>query len=318
MEEYLRGKTQKAIEGCILITMNILAICGNIFVCWVVYRKRKNLSAPYLLVLALAVSDLMVAVTCFPLCVQAFLSDRWILSHEMCQFNGFVIYFWAGISVPTLALTAVNRYFRVVKAQIYRNYFTIKTSFTMVTAVWVFTLFDGFLSTFVGPVTYEYNPRYVFCIGTFTSKAHQKAIGFSLHLIHVLIPLVIIIFCYVNVFLTIRRHNANVMPSLHAGQGAQLAVNAWEMRVTRLLFFIVVGFVICWIPVIIIGLLAHSSSVNLPDFAYELYTFFAFMSAVINPVIYGVVNRDFRREFQRSFNVNNLPRRVKLGRGRKA
>ena len=170
----------------------------------------------------------------------------------------------------------------------------------MVAAVWGFTIFDGFLSTFVGPVVYKYNPRYVFCIGTFSSKAHQKVIGFSVHLIHVFIPLVVIVYCYVNVFLTIRRHNANVMPSLHAGQGAQLAANAWEMRVTRLLFFILVGFFICWIPVIIIGLIAHSS-VNLPNFSYELYTSFAFMSAVINPFIYGVVNREFRREFQGIF-----------------
>ena len=301
MEEYTRGKTQKFVQGSILISMNILAICGNIFVCWAVYRRRKNLSIPYLYVLALAISDLTVAITCFPFCVQAFLEDSWVLGHAMCQFNGFVIYFWAGISVPTLALTAANRYFRVVKTHIYRNYFTIKSSLIMILAVWVLTLFDGFLSTFVGPVIYRYNPRYIFCIGTFASKAHEKAIGLSLHLIHVFIPLLITVFCYSNVFFSIRRHHANVMPTLQVGHGQQLAVNAWEMRVTRLLFFVVAGFVLCWIPVIIIGLLAHLSTAKLPDFAYELYTFFAFASAVINPLIYGVVNREFRREFLKIF-----------------
>ena len=199
------------------------------------------------------------------------------------------------------ALTAVNRYFRVVKTRIYRSYFTIKSSLIMISVVWALTLFDGGLSTFVGPVIYKYNPRYIFCIGTFASKVHEKAIGLSLHLIHVFIPLLIIVFCYSKVFFTIRRHNANVMPSLHAGHGQQLAINAWEMRVTRLLFFVVVGFVLCWIPVITIGLLAHSSSFKLPDFAYELYTFFAFASAVINPFIYGVVNREFRRELVQIF-----------------
>lgn len=306
MEEYVRSKTHKSIEGVLLISMNILAICGNIFVCWAVYRRRKNLSVPYLYVLALAISDLTVAVTCFPFCVQAFMEDRWTHSHELCQFNGFVIYFWAGISVPTLALTALNRYFRVVKTHIYRKFFTIKSSIIMISIVWVSTLFDGLVSTFVGPVIYKYNPRYIFCIGTFTSKAHERAIGLSLHLIHVFIPLLIIVFCYSRVFFTIRRHNANVTPSLHAGHGQQHAVNAWEMRVTRLLFFVVVGFVLCWIPVIIIGLLAHSSTVDLPDFAYELYTVFAFASAVINPLIYGVVNREFRREFLGFFQCFSL------------
>lgn len=299
--KYTRSETQKALKGTILILMNILAICGNIFVCWVVYRKRSNLSILHLYVLALAISDLTVSTTCFPFCVQAFLEDRWVHSYEVCQFNGFVIYFWAGISVPTLALTAVNRYFRIVKTNTYRNYFSVKSSCVMITAVWLLTLLDGSLSTFLGPVIYHYNPRYFFCIGTFTSKEHERAIGFSLHLIHVFVPLVIIVYCYSNVFLSIRRHNANVMPLLHAGRGRQLVANAWEMRVTRLLFLVVVGFVLCWIPVIVIGLLAHSSAVKLPDFAYELYTFLAFASAVINPFIYGAVNRDFRREFLKMF-----------------
>lgn len=297
MEEHSRSTTHKSIQGSILVLMNFLAICGNTFVCLAVYRKRKALIVPYLYVLALAISDLMVAILCFPFCVQAFLEDGWIHGYYMCQFNGFLVYYWGGISVPTLALTAVNRYFRVVKTQIYRNYFTIKSSLIMVLAVWVLTLFDGFLSTFVGPVIYKYDPRFFFCAGTFASKKHERAIGVSLHLIHVFIPLITIVFCYVNVFRSVRRHNATVMPSLRARQFQQVTVNAWEMRVTKLLFFVVLGFFLCWIPVIIIGILSHSSAVELPDFAYELYSFLALASTVINPFIYGVANREFRREF---------------------
>ena len=298
MEGYSRSTAHKTIQGCLLVTMNVLAICGNIFVCWAVYRKRKTFSVPYLYVLALAISDLTVAICCFPFCIQAFFEDVWVYGHSMCQFTGFLIYYWAGISVPTLALTAINRYFRVVKSQIYRNYFTIKSSIVMILAVWVFTLGDGFLSTFFGPVIYKYDPRFFFCSGTFTSEKRRLAIGVSLHLFHVFIPLVIIVFCYANVFKLIRRHNANVIPSLQAWQGQQsAAVNAWEIRVTRLLFLVVLGFFLCWIPVIVIGILSHSSVVKLPDFAYELYTFLAFASTVVNPFIYGLGNRDFRREF---------------------
>ena len=301
MDEYSRSTIHKSIQGCILVIMNALAICGNIFVCWAVYRKRKNLIVPYLYVLALAVSDLMVAICCFPFCIQAFLEDGWIHGSDLCQFNGFLIYYWGGISAPMLALTAVNRYFRMVKAHIYPNYFTIKSSVFMIVAVWVFTIFDGFLSTFVGPVIYEYDPRFFFCTGTFSSKTHERVIGISLHLIHVFIPLIIIIYCYVSVFKTVRQHNANVGPSLRAGQQRQVAMNAWELRVTKLLFLVVLGFFVCWIPVIIIGLLDHSSTVKLPDFAPEVYSLLALTSAVVNPLIYGVANTEFRREFLGSF-----------------
>ena len=298
MTEFKRSGILKSIQLSILLLMDVLAICGNIFVCWAVYRKRKALAIPHLFVLALATSDLSVAVLCYPFCIRAFVEDRWIYSFELCQFTGFVIYFWAGISVPTLALTAVNRYFRIVRSRSYRTYFTLKSSVTMITSIWLLTVFDGFLSTFVGPVIYEYNPNYFFCIGTFTSKTKEKAIGISLHIIHVFLPLLLIVFCYSRVFCFLRCHAAKVMHTLRAGQIHRFALNAREMYVTRLLFFVVVGFLVCWIPVIVIGIIAHSSK-KLPTFAYEMYTFLAFASSVINPFIYGVVNREFRREFLR-------------------
>ena len=304
---FSRSTAHKAVQGCILVSMNVLAICGNIFVCWAVYRKRKMLRAPHLYVLALAISDVTVAILCFPLCIQAFFEDAWAHGYSACQFTGFLLYYWGGISPPTLALTAVNRYFRMVKAQIYRNYFTVKSSLIMILSVWMFTLVNGFLSTFVGPVIYKYEPRFFFCSGTFTSKKQRLAIGVSLHLIHIIIPLVVVVFCYANVFKTIRRHNAEVVPTLQAWQSQQsAAVNAWEIRVTRLLFLVIWGFLLCWIPVVIIGIFSHLSVVNLPDFAYELYTCFAIASAVINPFIYGFRNPEFRREFVRLFK----PRRV--------
>ena len=115
MEVYSRSTTHKSIQGFFLVFIDFLAISGNIIVCWVVFRKRKTLRVPYLYVFALAVSDLTVAICCFPLCIQAFFENVWAHGHILCQFTGFLIYFWAGISVPTLALTAVNRYFRVCK-----------------------------------------------------------------------------------------------------------------------------------------------------------------------------------------------------------
>ena len=239
----------------------------------------------------------MVAICCFPFCIQAFLQDGWIYGHYLCQFNGFLAYYRGGISVQTLALTAVNRYFRMVKSQIYTNYFTIKSTVLMILAMWVLTLISGvIILNSVGPVIYEYDPRFFFCIATYTSKKHRRAIGISLHLIHVFIPLIIIVYCYWNVFRTIR-HNVNFGPSLRAGRQRQVAMNTWELRVTKLLFLVVLGFFVCRTPVIIIGLLAHSSTLKLPDFAPELYTVLAFTSAVINPFIYGVANRNFRREF---------------------
>ena len=66
----------------------------------------------------------------------------------------------------------------------------------------------------------------------------------------------------------------------------------------RTLFVIVVFFTLCWAPVMVIDLVdVIRGSWTFPREAYIAYSVLATLSTALNPLIYGVLNRNFRREY---------------------
>ena len=120
----------------------------------------------------------------------------------------------------------------------------------------------------------------------------------SFETIFIGIPSCIIFYFYVRIFKTVRSHNNNFHPS---GSGISCgidAVNVEEVKVARTLFVIVVFFTLCWAPIVVIDLEdVIRGSWTFPREAYIAYSVLATLSTALNPLIYGVLNRNFRREY---------------------
>lgn len=301
MKDISRSEAELTLAASFILLINFLAVTGNFMVCLAVYRNRSLLTVPFLYVLALAISDFLVALLCFPFCVSAAIQGRWVFGHLFCQFNGFILYCWAAVSVFVLALTAINRFYRVCKPNTYRRIFTMKNSLFVIVSACVLPVGGGLIATFAGPVTYKYSLGRFFCVASYNDKNMERSIGLTLHVVHVLLPMIVIIFCYCKVFGVVRHHSTAVIPSLQAAHGtnSNVSMTLFEARATKMLFSVLVGFTVCWTPVFVVGVLACAFSSPLPQFADLIYTFFAVSSSVINPFIYGFMNRAFRKEFKK-------------------
>ena len=69
------------------------------------------------------------------------------------------------------------------------------------------------------------------------------------------------------------------------------------VQIVRVLFAAVFGFCISWIPHIVTGVLEFGFEISIPTVAQSIPDLFAFISAWINPIIYGIMNRAMRKEF---------------------
>ena len=69
------------------------------------------------------------------------------------------------------------------------------------------------------------------------------------------------------------------------------------MKTCRVLFAAVFRFCISWIPHIATGVLEFGFEISIPTVAQSIPDLFAFISAWINPVIYGIMNRAMWKEF---------------------
>ena len=84
-------------EAVFLAIINIMAISGNISVCYAVYRNQRLRSLANMFVIALAVSDLLVSVcgyatfNCYSRSRQMDIRDYCLSTAGLCNFNVFDI-----------------------------------------------------------------------------------------------------------------------------------------------------------------------------------------------------------------------------------
>ncbi|KAJ8035776.1 Melanopsin-B [Holothuria leucospilota] len=69
-----------------------------------------------------------------------------------------------------------------------------------------------------------------------------------------------------------------------------------ELRITAMLFLILTSFLICWAPISIVNFIETVSTEPLSQGVNEFSVFMMFFSSVVNPLIYGLLNRNFRNE----------------------
>jgi hypothetical protein len=75
-----------------------------------------------------------------------------------------------------------------------------------------------------------------------------------------------------------------------------------DIRITKTLFATVVGYLLCWMPVLLIEMIDLAfGEESLPRQVYIMFTMCGLSSSAINPIIYGVMNKTFRREYKQAF-----------------
>ena len=231
----------------------------------------------------------------FPFSTVATGLRRWPLGYTFCQFNGFLVPYWSQVSTGSLALASVNRYFCVLKPNEYRLLFTRKKAALSIVEMWVLILVQA-LAFFALPVVYRWYPVSSYCRGTFLNKITEN-IYYVFYGCFYVVTMSLVAFCYSKVYRAIRQHNNAIVPSLQDANGIG-SIRAQEIKASRVLFAAVVGFCVCWTPAIVTFLFEFGFLITVPSIVHSLYPTLGSFSSLINPFIYGVMNRAMRKEFK--------------------
>ena len=288
------------IHGCISST----ALIGNLFVLYVVYKSSRLRNVTGLFVVSLAMSDIAMATLVAPQSFAALVAGRWTSGFIACQLQGFVVIATVTASLQTMSLMSIDRYFRVVRPMKHRSFFTMPRPRVMAASVWILSL--------MYPVPYVASGRkYIFHPGKFFCF-HEAESTFEADVIYICIciSLAVLSFCYLNVFRYLRLNAKRVknMRGAIATTGERTRhISSEEIRLTRTLFVTVLGYLICWTPVVIIDFVEMGvGDWSLPRGVYFFYCNIGLVSSSLNPIIYGVLNRTFRQEYKRIFCFKKL------------
>ncbi|XP_022801309.1 melatonin-related receptor-like [Stylophora pistillata] len=299
-----RSPATQATESFFILLINFVSFAGNLLLGIAVIRNPNLRSTvPNMYIITLAVADFLMSLLGIPFSAASLIVGKWPFSNFVCQLQGFWILLMCAVSLETLAVTAVNRYVLVARSRaLYQKIFTLKKTKITIAILWILALFAPLPYVVFGHEFFFHTGK-VFCAHDFESL--NQGYGAYLVLVYVAIPLMIIITCYTKVFIAVRKHNLHFQRNQRRRQMDQLSdsgLSVEEVNITYILFAVVIGFLTCWTPVLVIDMVDFiNADWKLKRQVYVSYTCFGFSSTSLNPVIYGIMNRSIRAEYFRIF-----------------
>lgn len=273
------------------------AIIGNSLVIYLVtFRQRLHSTANWF-VLSLAVADFFVGATFFPYyraCKDKACAQRHI--HWLC------VDLFLCASVTNLCLMTVDRYIAIVKPLKYLIVMTPRRALLAIFAAWCIPIVTALL-----PLSWTYStmsPAYGAIIWKLFTIATLVVYGIA--------PCVFLPLAIIRILLIVRRcrlERSAVMAQLdfnysESRRRRQLCPEK-EISSTRLIVAVVAMFLVCYVFGGGVRIASIFSQHQPPEAVLVISSILILTNSAANPVAYGLLKRDFKRELLKCLKINN-------------
>ena len=279
--ELIRGVDNELIFlSSLNIFLSIAAFLGNTLIL-VALHKETSLHPPSkLLYRNLAITDLCVGIIVEPLAVTYLTSvvkERWDICYYSFPTEVFSAYTLCSVSLLTLTAISLDRLLALLLGLRYRQVVTLRRTFITVIALWILSI--------VGACTIFWNPlitSWCQCITTALS-------------------LVITIFAYTKIFLTLRHnqiHVDHVQSHVFPGQPSQaIPPNiARHRKAVNSALWVQVTLVVCYVPFGIAVALTPLRGMPLSSYlALNFAGTILYLNSSLNPLLYCWKIREVRQ-----------------------
>ncbi|KAJ7389711.1 hypothetical protein OS493_029611 [Desmophyllum pertusum] len=293
LELATRSEAEIVIEFIVVLLVSLIGLSGNFLVLLAIFKTAslRNISNYY--VASLSAFELIISVCISIFLPEVVLKGKWTFSDAACQFEGFVTAMLATGSIYAMALIAINRYFLMVKSNLHRRYFTKRNVYISIAASWI--LAANFpLSYALQGNGFMFHPGKGICI--FDVEKLNLIHAFLTGFLNIQFPYIIMSFCYFKIYQKVKLHNAQLRrPETGVASGNR--ISARDIRITKILFAIVLAYTICWAPFYVIDLIGlFCGQFFAPRLVYVFYSIVVGSTAAVSPILYGALNRELRVE----------------------
>ena len=280
-------------ECIIVVVVASSTLIGNVLILLSLYRNSRLRTNTNYLIVSMAIADLLISILPEPLIFPTISGwvPKWNLGFAVCQIQGFTTVACVTASILNASLVAINRYFHIVWPNCYRKYVSKRSIISIILFIWVLSM--ALPATYlVTGHRFSFHPGVMFCLQEEDTFLEPLWVVFGS------VSLIVMLSCYFYVFRKIKSHKDRIGVSPQTNTFAQ--TNVQEIKVTKTLLSVVLGFSICWSVVVATDIASLTKGhYSLPRPVYFVHTLFGAASSAINAFIYGFTNREFRLEFLR-------------------
>ncbi|XP_059898377.1 opsin 8, group member a, partial [Gadus macrocephalus] len=293
MEPKYTSKLSQTIDigvGLYLVVIAILSVMGNTAVLVISARRSTQLKGPELLAVNLAVTDLGMALSMYPLSIASAFNHGWLGGDPSCLYYGLMGMVFSVASIMSLTVLGMVRYLVNGNPPETGNKFERKTILLVISGIWLYAGVWAVLPL-LGWGSYGPEPFGLACsvdwIGYKRSLNHSSFIV-TMALLCALIPCLLLLFAYSAIAWKLHRAYRSMRTGdFHYGN--------IERRITLMAVMITLGFILAWAPYVSVSAwsMFHPTdqSGSLPPVISLLPCLFAKTATVYNPFIYCVFQR---------------------------
>lgn len=292
----------------VLIPIVLFGILGNVSLLEIIFSNRSLRTPTHMLIANLALIDLVTLLICPPMFILHDIHQSYVLGPIGCKLEGFVE---GGLLITSILALCVVSYDRLAAIVLSRKA-RFKMSSVIVASIGCWIL--GFVAALPLAIYRNFKERdwsnfhETFC----SEDKHVMPLYWDyIIILLVWLPLSVMMVTYSTILCKLDRYERKAMNREHP------MVVRYKSRVAKTLFIVLITFIIVRIPFTVMILIYYKDVDDNNSFAISesfimLWWFakvaFIFLYSAMNPIIYGLTNRTFRRAFRDSRILGTLLR----------
>nr|6ME6_A Chain A, Soluble cytochrome b562,Melatonin receptor type 1B,Rubredoxin [synthetic construct]6ME6_B Chain B, Soluble cytochrome b562,Melatonin receptor type 1B,Rubredoxin [synthetic construct]6ME9_A Chain A, Soluble cytochrome b562,Melatonin receptor type 1B,Rubredoxin [synthetic construct]6ME9_B Chain B, Soluble cytochrome b562,Melatonin receptor type 1B,Rubredoxin [synthetic construct] len=322
--------------SAVLIVTTAVDVVGNLLVILSVLRNRKLRNAGNLFLVSLALANLVVAFYPYPLILVAIFYDGWAFGEEHCKASAFVMGLSVIGSVWNITAIAIDRYLYICHSMAYHRIYRRWHTPLHICLIWLLTVVALLPNFFVGSL--EYDPRIYSCTFIQTASTQYTAAVVVIHFL-LPIAVVSFCYLRIWVLVLqarMKKYTCTVCGYIYnpedgdpdngvnPGTDFKDIPDDWvcplcgvgkdqfeeveclkpsDLRSFLTMFVVFVIFAICFAPLNCIGLAVainpQEMAPQIPEGLFVTSYLLAYFNSCLNPIVYGLLDQNFRREYKR-------------------
>ncbi|ESO94581.1 hypothetical protein LOTGIDRAFT_118408 [Lottia gigantea] len=280
----------------------IFGTIGGLLVCLWMWYNRKHRSRVNALIFNLCLADMLVVfVACLPQLVWEHMEREWLAGDFMCKTYKFCMSFSLFASNNMLVVIAIDRHQ------------AIRSPLKEPTPVWLLSLCGwGIAAVASIPLFFVFHVRYhpvkqiMVCENTFRGKPmiHRQAFLTYVAIVSFILPLIILIICYIRIFLKIAQKAAESKNSkrqsfkpgkIHLTSTANTSLPKAKIKTLKMTVVIVAAYIICALPYFVAEMIMSFGDFHIISGAlYGILGSMAAANSAANPFVFLLFNANWQ------------------------
>ncbi|XP_020833296.1 adenosine receptor A2a [Phascolarctos cinereus] len=290
------------------VVIAVLAVLGNVLVCWAVSMNTNLQNVTNYFVVSLAAADIAVGVLAIPFAIT--ISTGFCAAFHGCLFIACFVLVLTQSSIFSLLAIAIDRYIAIRIPLRYNGLVTGTRAKGIIAICWVLSFIIGLTpmlgwSRCVEAAVVGNSSEPPHCSAGQMPCLFEAVVPMDYMVYYnffacVLLPLLLMLAIYLRIFMAARRQLKQMDSKPAAGERSRSTLQK-EVHAAKSLAIIVGLFAICWLPLHIINCftLFCPECPHAPPWLMYLAIVLSHTNSVVNPLIYAYRIREFRHTFRK-------------------